>query len=204
MRKEPDHWEGLEPNPWKTSAQQSDSGNGDSPSEDSEAHSTFGSEDPVDEQIQHWLEREGPNDEPHVEETTGDGNIHTADVGDSGQARQRAAVSAFQTVVSEACKEAETQLTSVVEKMRKTAAEEHAAEIVQITDRHAEELQQTRETVEAEMSERVRQEEAQRHAAEVAHVREELERQYARDLQSTKTAVVDSFNELTKSVLRRL
>ena len=99
--------------------------------------------------------------------------------------------------MSEARKEAERHLASVVEKMRKAAAEKHAGEVAQLTDRHVKELQQTRETIEAEVTKRVRQEESQRHTVAVARMREELERRYADDLQSAQAAVVDSFKSLT-------
>ena len=48
---------------------------------------------------------------------------------------------------------------------------------------------------------RIRQEEAERHTAELARVREELERQYSDNLQRAQTAVVESFKELTGSIL---
>ncbi len=50
--------------------------------------------------------------------------------------------------------------------------------------------------------ERVRQEEAERRTAEVARVREALERQHADDLRRARTAVVDSFKAVTRSVLQ--
>ena len=50
--------------------------------------------------------------------------------------------------------------------------------------------------------ERVRQEEAERQTAEVARGREELERQHADDLRLARTAVVDSFKAVTRSVLQ--
>ena len=52
--------------------------------------------------------------------------------------------------------------------------------------------------------ERVRQDEAERYAAELAGLREELERQYADDLQSARTAVLQSFKALTGSVLEKV
>ncbi len=145
--------------------------------------------------------REQSKDESPVEETTDDGDVLTADVDDTNKARPRAAVVAFQAAVSEARKEAETRLTAVVEKIRKTAVDEYANEIV---DRHAKELQQLRKTVSAEVTECVRQEEAQRHAADVTRMREELERRNADDLRGTQTAVVDSFNRLTRNILQSL
>ena len=109
-------------------------------------------------------------------------------------------MAAFQVAVSEARQEAETQLQAVVERVRKDAAEAHAAEIDRVTARHADELQQTRATVEAEVTERVQQEESGRHAAELTRVLEVLEQRYAADLQSARSAAVESFKALTGSI----
>ena len=97
-------------------------------------------------------------------------------------------------------KQAETQLASVVEAMKKAAAEERATDIAQIVDRHAKELETTKATV----TKRVRQEESQRHAAEIARMREEFERRYAHDLEGAQAAVVDSFRSLTTNFSRSL
>ena len=131
-------------------------------------------------------------------------DIPTLEVDDADQAGQRAADTAFQAALSEAQQKAKTQLTAVVERIRTEAAERHAADLARVIDRHAEELRQARDNVEAEVTaaiERVRQEEGERHAAEFARVREELERQYADDLQRSRTAVVESFEALTESIL---
>ncbi len=49
--------------------------------------------------------------------------------------------------------------------------------------------------------ERVRQEEAERYNAEIGRVREELERQHADDLQSARSAALDSIKALTGSIV---
>ena len=113
------------------------------------------------------------------------------------------AVTAFQAAVSEAQQEAERQLAAIVERVRRAAAEQHTADIFQITGRHAEELRQIRETVETEVTERVQQEETTRHAAELARMSAELERQHADDLQRARSAAVDSFKALTSSIMQR-
>ena len=123
--------------------------------------------------------------------------VPAADIASEDQAGQRAAVVAFRAAVSEARAEAEHQLVSAVQGIRKTAAEKHSAELAGIADRHAKELQRTRETIEAEVTKRVREEESQRHAAEVARIREEFERRNAADLQVAQTAAVESFKSLT-------
>jgi hypothetical protein len=48
---------------------------------------------------------------------------------------------------------------------------------------------------------RVRQEEAERYNAEISRVREELERQHADDLQSARSAALDSIKALTGSIV---
>ena len=142
-------------------------------------------------------ERQGPNDESREDETTADPGVLRPDIASEDKAGQPAWVVAFRAAVSEARREAETQLATVVQKMRKAAAEEHAGEIDRIADRHAKELQQARETIEAEVTKRVRQEESQRHAAEVTRMLQELERRYAVEIQDTQAADVSSFKSLT-------
>ena len=111
--------------------------------------------------------------------------VPAADIGSEDQAGQRAAVVAFRAAVSEARAEAEHQRVSAVQGIRKTAAEKHSAELAGIADRHAKELQRTRETIEAEVTKRVRR------------IREEFERRNAADLQVAQTAAVESFKSLT-------
>lgn len=179
-------WEDLEPNPWNTSTQSSDPGNGDPPIEESETLLTFVSEQSVD---------ASSKEEQTADQAVSSGNTDRPDQDD-----QPVAIAAFRNAVSEACEEAETQLASVVEKIREAEAEEHAAELAQIVDRHAAELRQTREAVEVEVARRVREEESQRYTTELSRVREELERRYADDLQKAQTAVVDSLKGLTRNI----
>jgi hypothetical protein len=72
--------------------------------------------------------------------------------------------------------------------------------VLQESDRrHAEELRQAREQVEAEATaaiDRVRSEEAERHATEVARVQKENERRRVDDFERARQAVVESFNAL--------
>ena len=187
----------LEPNPWRTSVRPPAPGNGDSPTKDIETLSVFPSEDPTTEQVRDAAGHKRPSEESREEDAAADPGVLRSDIANEDQAGQRAEVIAFRAAVSEARQEAEKQLASVVEKTRKVAAEEHADEVAQIADRHAQELQQIRETIEAEVTKRVRHEESQRHAAEVARMREEFERRYADDLQGAQAAVVDSFKSLT-------
>ena len=146
-------------------------------------------------------------DSPTIDESSVQATASVADIpaaaSDPDQAGQRVAVTAFQAAVSEAQQEAERQLAAIVERVRRAAAEQHTADIFQITGRHAEELRQIRETVETEVTERVRQEETTRHAAELARMSAELERQHADDLQRARSAAVDSFKALTSSIMQR-
>ena len=167
------NWDDLEPNPWKSA--------------DRETLLTFPAEDPLDRP-----ELDEPTSEPSEKDTAGDDDLDSAD--------SKAAVAAFHAAVSEARKDAEAQLAEGVEKMRKAVVEEHAAEIARLADRHAEELEQTRETTEAEVSQRVREEESQRHALEIVQVREHLTRRYTDNLQRAQAAVVDSFKGLTSNI----
>ena len=201
------NWDDFEPNPWRAP----DSGNGDPPTKDIETLSVFPPEDQTKEQVRDAAghqqpdgESPEPDGESPEEEATADPGVLRAEVANEDKAGQRAEVIAFRAAVSEARKEAEKQLASVVEKIRKAAAEEHAGEVAQIADRHAQELQQTRETIEAEVTKRVRQEESQRHAADVARLREEFEQRYADDLQGAQAAVVDSFKSLAVNFPGRL
>lgn len=185
------HWAGLDPDPWDTSPQaagrRSDSS---SPVGDSASLAGFRSEDQHD-----APEPPEPDPEGSTGETQGSelDSVHDID--------QRAAeVAAFQVAVSEARQEAEAQLQAVVERVRRDAAEEHAAEIDRVTERHADELRQTRADVAAEVTERVQQEEARRHAAELTRVLGELEQRYAADLQCARSAAVESFKELTGAI----
>ena len=144
-----------------------------------------------------------PNgDSPTIDESSVQATASVADIpaaaSDPDQAGQRVAVTAFQAAVSEAQQEAERQLAAIVEGVRKAAAEQHTADIFQITGRHAEELRQIRETVETEVTERVQQEGAKRHAAELARISQ----QHVDDLQRARSAAVDSFTALTSSILR--
>lgn len=188
------HWAGLDLDPWDTSQQASDLRSGGSSStsstSDGRSLSTFRSEG----------EGDAPEPrEPAPQESTGE--TQTSELDSAHDIDQRAAeVAAFQVAVSEARQEAETQLQAVVERVRKDAAEAHAAEIDRVTARHADELQQTRATVEAEVTERVQQEESGRHAAELTRVLEVLEQRYAADLQSARSAAVESFKALTGSI----
>ncbi len=155
-------------------------------------------------------ECEGSSDASLVEEMTIVRDIPEPEVDDTGHAGQPAAASAFQAAVSEAQQKAKTKLTSIIETMRKEAAEQRAAELAKAADRHAEELQQVRADAQAEVTAaieqaqqeigRSRQEEAERHTAELARLREELERQYADELERTRTAVVESFEALTGGI----
>jgi hypothetical protein len=180
-------WEDLELNPWKSSVPPLVSAPDDSPDKESETLLSFVSEgmsSAVSPQVS--------------DETTDAAEVSSVEGGDQGG--QLEAVAAFQDAVSEACVEAKTQLASVVATVREAAAEEHAAEISQIADRHAEELRQTRETVEAEVTRRVLEEESLRHAAELARLRDELERRYADDLRKAQSAVIDSLKGITKDL----
>ena len=108
----------------------------------------------------------------------------TVDADGAAEASEQAAVAAFHATVSEARKEAETHLASVVDKMRKAATAEREAEIAQLVDRHTKELEETRSTIEAQ----VRDEESQRHAADISRLREELGQRYTEDLQRARAA----------------
>ena len=169
--------------------------NGDSPTKDIETLSVFPPEDQTKAEVRDASGHQRPDGESPEEKSPVDTGVLRADIANE-EAGQRAEVIAFRAAVSEARQEAEKQLASVVERIRKAAAEEHAGEVAQIADRHAQELQQCRETIEAEVTKRVRQEESQRHAAEIARLREEFERRYADDLQGAQAAVVDSFRSL--------
>ena len=197
-------WEDLEPNPWRASARSPDFEADDSLTSASETLSAFKPENLNGEQMQANVEREEPNEESTEEAATIDAGALVADTANGNEAGQRAEVVAFRAALSEARKQAETQLASVVEAMKKAAAEERAGEVAQIADRYASELQQTKETIEAEVTKRVRQEESQRHAAEIARMREEFERRYADDLEDAQAAVVDSFKSLTTNLSRAL
>ena len=161
---------------------------------------TFPAEEPVDEQLQRVAELAEATNEPASADTDGDEAVLEADSETRDHADPQAAVAAFHAAVNEARKDAETRLASAVERIRKSVVDEHAAEIGRLAERHAEELEQTRETTEAEVAQRVREEESQRLAFEVARVREELEQRYADDLQRAQAAVVDSFKGLTSSI----
>ena len=176
------------------------------PTDDAEAIPSAAAEDGTGDLALFPTEREESNDASLAEAMTNVTHIPTQEVDDADQAGQRAAAAAFQAAVSEAQQEAETQLRAVIERIRKEAADQQTAELARVTDRHAEELRQARDSLEAEVTaaiERVRQEEAKRHAAEFVRVREELERQHADDLQRAQTAVVESFKALAGSVLER-
>lgn len=185
------HWAGLDPDPWDTSQQDSDlRSDGSSSPRDSRSLSTFRSEGEHD-----ASEPREPTPQPST------GEPQTSELGGAHDIDQRAAeVAAFQVAVSEARQEAEAQLQAIVERVRKDAEEQHAAEIDRVTERHADELEQTRAKVEAEVTERVQQEESRRHAAELTRVLEVLEARYAADLQSARSAAVESFKELTGSI----
>ena len=178
------NWEDLEPNPWKTSVRPPGSASGSRIETD--GLSGFQPEGATEERARDMAKSEEPTDE-----------VPAADIGSEDQAGQRAAVVTFRAAVSEARAEAEHQLVSAVQGIRKTAAEKHSAELARIADRHAKELQRTRETIEADVTKRVREEESQRHAAEVARIREEFERRNAADLQVAQTTAVESFKSLT-------
>ena len=179
-------WDDLEPNPWQDS--------------DKETLLTFPAEEPVGEQLQRVAELAELTSEPTKEDATSDEAGLDADRETGDHAGSQAAVAAFHVAVSEARKDAEAQLASAAERMRKSVVEEHAAEIGRLAERHAKELEQTHETTEAEVAQRVREEESQRLALEIARVRDELEQRYADDLQRAQAAVVDSFKGLTTSI----
>ena len=176
------------------------------PTHDAEVVPSAAPEDRTGELALFPTEREEANHASLVEVMADVTHRPAQEVDDADQAGQRAAVKAFQAAVSEAQQEAETQLTTVIARIRKEAADQQTAELARVTDRHAEELQQARDGLEAEVTaaiERIRQEEAERHAAEFVRVREELERQHADDLQRVQTAVVESFRALAGSILQR-
>jgi hypothetical protein len=154
-------------------------------------------------------------------------DIGAAAVETADPATQQVTEAAFEVAVKQAQHEAEAQLSDVVARIRQAAADQHAIELRDAiadadsrreqaeaaaarareeTDRrHAEELLQARETVEAELTaavERARKEEADRHAVELARAREVLERQHTSELQHARTAVMDSFKALTARVLQ--
>ena len=157
-------WSDLEVNPFEVSEQRPDPPIRRSPTEDGAGLTTFRQENTVDTpEPPQAATPEESQEETSVKETNAVTAIPASDVDEVAKAGHRAAVVAFQAAVSEAQREAEAQLKSLVD--------------------------------------RVRKEEADRHAAEVTRVREELERQHAEDLQQARSAVVDSFNALTGSML---
>ena len=143
-------------------------------------------------------------------ETTA-GVVLTASVDDADQASTSPAVTAFQAAVGEARQEAQTRLKVAVERVQQAAAERHAAELAEVNKRHAEEFQQVRDNAQAEVTaaieqvqqeiRRIRQEEADRHAVELTRVREALQSQHDEDLRQARTAVVESFETLTGSLV---
>lgn len=205
VAEQPGKWDALETNPWMDAVKSPRANGNGHAAEDlhllegfpaeglgSEGASAPGGATPKNQE----LATETPSDEDVVV---------TARAEDPGEhTSPRPAVTALLDTVSEASNEVRVQLTAAVQEMKKAAAEQHSAEIKALEQRHTEELQKVRATVEAEVAERVRREEAERWTAEAGRLREQLEKRYADELRGAQTAVVDSVRGLTGHVLQQL
>ena len=133
-------------------------------------------------------------DQAHVEQGANGGDMRVADASPS------AGLASLESAVREASQDAANQLASFVQEIRQAATEQHATEIAQLANRHGEELQRVRETVEAEVTARVKHAEDERHTVEIARLREELEQRHVDELHRAQDAVLNSFKELTGAI----
>ena len=116
--------------------------------DDAKAITSAAAEDRVGELELFQAAREESNHAFSEEAVSNVTDISTLETDDADQAGQRGTMAAFQAAMSEALQEAETQLSAIIERVRKEAADEHTAEFARVREelerQHADDLERAR------------------------------------------------------------